>query len=697
MNPQDFIKVYLIGNLLLITAYLLFSLIRRVSTRFDFNPSNRHWILIAQILIALSIGAPLLARQIPTRHLTSFTLVDFTPNEEAGIKVSGKLKHRSAFHQVKALLTKSTPASSEGRKDESLKNLILLFFGLLMTGAAVASIRLVRNNFRLRLLTREAITLRRIGKVRVVISEAISIPFSFWFFGPSWVVLPSRILETSNDYRLAVRHEIQHHRQRDTLWAAVYEIFVCAFFANPFTYLWKKRITELQEFSCDEVLVGRRGISPHEYGSCLVRVAEAAFGSGTLYAGTTCMGAVSKNPSYLKSFLRRRVEMFTDKSRPRIHFWMGPVAGTLIIFMTIAMAMAAEKSLRSENPHPINPGKAVTDPAIQKITDDDLRSALEAEEASAGFVLVADPNSGKVLAISNFDHGAGVSANREDHWALSHLFGPASVAKSLVAAQAIDRGVAIPQDEFNCENGSYQYGDHIYHDWRQGGWSTQTLEQAIAMSGDICSIKVGELLGADTLIQMLRDYGVGPGGVASQFPEATTGTLPSPDDPDHPVVVPGVVEGFGFEATPLEMLQAYGAIANGGRLLMPQQATSNGIQPVRRILSEQSAATMKEILRQAVLNGTGVQAQSKIYSTAGKTASAYYEGMMQWNNSGPQKANFASFIGFAPVSHPKIEVYVGIKDPKSSTGAHGNAHAGPVFRRVVEDVLAHLNVPPDHT
>jgi cell division protein FtsI/penicillin-binding protein 2 len=161
--------------------------------------------------------------------------------------------------------------------------------------------------------------------------------------------------------------------------------------------------------------------------------------------------------------------------------------------------------------------------------------------------------------------------------------------------------------------------------------------------------------------------------------------------------VPGVAEGFGYLASPLEIVQSYGAIANGGRLMKPAQADAIGGQMIRRVVSEEIAAKTRELLRQVVLTGTAKKAQSKLYSTAGKTASAARSGTIEWNGSGDQKSDFAGFVGFAPVDHPQVEVYVGIFDPKTASGdgAHGGEHAAPVFKRIAEDVLRQWNVAPD--
>ena len=140
-----------------------------------------------------------------------------------------------------------------------------------------------------------------------------------------WIVLPVSILGRKLESNLALKHEIQHHRQGDTFWAFLVEGFVCLFYLNPAIYMWKKLIIEFQEFSCDEKLLNRKEFSPQEYGSCLLRVAETALETRT-YVGTASMAENFINRFYFKSFLQRRIEMLTQHGSPdfthrRYRFW----------------------------------------------------------------------------------------------------------------------------------------------------------------------------------------------------------------------------------------------------------------------------------------------------------------------------------------------------------------------------------------
>ena len=123
------------------------------------------------------------------------------------------------------------------------------------------------------------------------------------------MVIPEKALGHPTDFKLSVRHELQHHRQKDTAWIWFAECLTAIFWWNPFTALWKKQIAELSELSCDEALMHGRRASPHDYGNCLVRVAEAAIERRALLAGTAGMALHSKLTRHSKTFLKRRIEM----------------------------------------------------------------------------------------------------------------------------------------------------------------------------------------------------------------------------------------------------------------------------------------------------------------------------------------------------------------------------------------------------
>jgi beta-lactamase regulating signal transducer with metallopeptidase domain len=634
MSGIDCAKIYLCIQALLVVSYLVFRGFRRFVSLCRVRVSYRYWIGIAQALIALAIVSPVVLHLIPSQNLPTPSWSVFRPVAEEIESVRSRRTLRVRHEKPTAPIQESvahsgfSSASWTTWVSTSLPRLAWGFLSFAALGFLIFFTRLIRNLISLRAVLRRGTFIRRLGKINVVVSDQIAIPFSTRF-SRCWIVLPTRILENVGDFRLAIRHELQHHRQGDTLWAIWIEILNCFFFPIPAIFFWKREIVELQEFSCDEALIGHKGISSHDYGSCLVRVAEAALGSRRMYAGTTCMATISKNPFYFKSFLRRRIEMFTKQQKlgtSKSAKWIGVLVGALASLMMLTFALGAEQSLRKDSgangvQKDANPGTITVDPEIQEIAENALKNAIRSENAKSGFVIVADPNTGRILAVANVD----TTRKRTGHWALGQVLEPASIAKTLVAAQAIESGLTSPEAKHSCENGSYRYGGRVYHDWNKEGWNELTTEETITHSSDICAIKIGEQVGEDGLRKMLVDYGFGPDGTAKNFPEARRGVLPLAKSKVYPDLVPAVSAGYGFLASPLELIQAYGAIANGGNLMKPELVTSENSQGevIRRVLSADNAGKMREILKEVVLKGTAKgHASSDFYSTAGKTATS---------------------------------------------------------------------------
>lgn len=688
-------KIYLCINILILVSYLLFALMRKSSTQFKFHIAHRSWISLGQVLILVSIVTPICFQLLPHKENPALQWGAFVNVSDQMTKKTWRSDPQMMSNTA---IQVAEPASDIKKlmiwvQDHStVENLLMV---LLVCGFFVAVVNFCRNFFKLLQISKSSLVLHAIGKVRIALTDRAVIPFSVRLWNFYWVILPNFLIENKDDFQMALKHELQHHRQGDTTWAVFVELLICFFFPNPALYLWKRDIIELQEFSCDEALIGQKGISSHDYGSCLIRVAETALKSRQMYVGTTCMAAISKNPNYHKSFLKRRIEMFTSQDRPRMYRSVGLVMGTVMSALTVALAYGAEQSMRANTANEANPGLVRVDPEIQMIADRALASAIKMQNAKGGIAIVADPMTGRILAVSNIDK----TKDMKKFWALSETMEPASMIKPIVAAQAIENGQTTAKEKHNCENGSYKYGDQIYHDWKDAGWPELTTEETIGVSSNICAMKIGEKVGARGLRKMLVDFGFGPEGTTKTFPAAKAGRLPPAEDTKHPKIVPYVSAGFGFRTTPLELVQAYGAIANGGHLMMPIAADAKDASQkvVRRVLSEASANQVKEILRQVVLKGTGKNAISDLYTTAGKTATSYIPDQTKWALiDGKKDGNFAGFVGFAPVKNPRVEVYVGIFDPDTNTGgAHGGEHAAPVFKVITENVLKHMKVAPD--
>lgn len=653
--------------------------------------SYLHLNRVAQLLVITAIVSPILFVALPRT-----TIPDVKINVRAPLADSLSSKKT----QTKAAVLQVSQNAKENEFNQPLPaskvSLALGLFVALGFGILMAFARLTQNLLRLKSILKNSILIRGLGKVRILVSDEIKIPFSTLVGSGTSVVLPTTSVGQSKDMAIIIRHEIHHHRNGDTLWILWMEIASCLFAFNPFIYFWKKQITEIQEFACDEKLISQMRVSIRDYGQCLVQVAESARGLYSTQVGTTCMGAGPKEPQQLKSFLRRRIEVFQDHQKSPKRSIVGYVLGTVAIVVTAGVAYGAQKSLRSEVAIKPNAGIAKFDPELQKTTEGILKKYVRKFGAKGGFVLVADSQTGRVLAVANQISNPG---SRKKSWALSYEMEPASAMKGVIAASAIDHGLIQADEKLDCGNGKYNYGGRIYKDWKPFGPLTTT--ETIANSSNICGIKIGEKLGAKGLEESLKAFGFGPKGVASEFPEAMPGHYPNagelPDTDYIPLISTGYTEIPGFHVTPLEVLQAYGAIANEGKLMKPMDFSDSSSGAVmKQAISVATAKKMKFVLADAVKNGTGKNAQSSLYSTAGKTSTAYRPESPEHHTLGGERG-IAGFVGFAPVQNPRLVVYVGVIDPTNSydRNPHGNEHAAPIFKEVIETVLQKMNVAPD--
>lgn len=660
-------------NIVLAVAGVLFAASEKVLSLCRVRMGYIKILRFAQVLFVAALLVPLLLRAIPAKSMSGVQSATFQAYSEGMV----------APLTVKKISPAPVAVIPTVREIEFTPNYSLILLWLWILGCGYFLVRFAMNYMKVKRILYAASPLRQNGRIKIVASGEVFVPFSVWLNGGMWIVIPESLLLDKKDLDLAIKHEMQHHRQGDTWWTMLMEGLSCFFFFNPAMYLWKNIITEYQEFSCDESLTGQKKISSQDYGSCLLRVAEAALEHREMYVGTTSMAAIIKDSNYFKKFLMRRIEMITEEKSYRRN-WIAIAAGSVMVVVSLTAAIAAEKLVRGS----INPGVVEVDKDVQKIADDVLSRSLKQMKATAGFIIVAEPSTGRILAVSNMD----LKKKRQGQWVLNELMETASIAKPLVVAEAFEEGKTDLTTKHNCENGKYNYNGTVYRDWKAEGWSSLTTSEAIELSSNVCAIKIGEQLGEAGIETMLDKFGFGAGGTAQHFPQARPGERPV----KGPQLIPQVTSGFGFKSSALEIVQAYGALVNGGTLMEPV-AHDGKTKSIRRVLSPENSDKMRTLLQNAVLQGTGKKALSNRYSTAGKTASALMNDFMNIEWYGTKKAaNYAGFIGFAPVNKPAIEVYVGIINPNTDgTGAHGGGHAAPVFKEVIENVLAHLKVAPD--
>jgi cell division protein FtsI/penicillin-binding protein 2 len=341
------------------------------------------------------------------------------------------------------------------------------------------------------------------------------------------------------------------------------------------------------------------------------------------------------------------------------------------------------------------------DENIQFIAEKELAAAIRQTHAPAGTVVVQNPSNGQILAMANWPtfnpNAAGDSpADARMNRAVSALYEPGSVFKVVTLSAAIDQGLTTPNEVVDCQMGAIYIGNHRIRDHAKFG--QLTVAEILEHSSDVGAIKIGLRLGAPKLYDYIRAYGFGStSGI--ELPGESRGLLRRLDNWSA-ISIGAISMGQEIGVTPVQMITAMSAIANGGLLYRPQVVL--GFKPEapglateqtapRRVIREKTAAAMRRMLEGVVLEGTGRLARLDAYTSAGKTGTA--QKLDPGTGRYSQTQLIASFVGFAPMNNPAVSILVQLDSP---VGPHeGGSVAAPVFKRVAEQVLAYLNVPQD--
>ena len=340
------------------------------------------------------------------------------------------------------------------------------------------------------------------------------------------------------------------------------------------------------------------------------------------------------------------------------------------------------------------------DQGLQLATERALAAAVRGSHALSGVALALDPVTGEVLAMASdppVNPNAVQSGQELRNRAVTDAFEPGSTIKTFTIAGALDRGVLKATDAIDCTAG-YTVGGHVIHDHRSLGWTGPA--RVLAASSNVGAARIGARLGKQGLSEVLASFGFGE-RAGIDLPGERRGQLPFPR---ADITLATQSFGQGLTATPLQVVAAMGAIANGGTLMRPMLVRrvldpSDGSvldqgspTPVRRVVSATTAATMTRWLIGVVedADGTGKRARPEGWRVAGKTGTAQKPDPVSGGYSADR--NFSSFVGFAPAESPRVVIGIFIDEPKGET--YGGEVAAPPFREIAEYALKMLGVPP---
>lgn len=356
---------------------------------------------------------------------------------------------------------------------------------------------------------------------------------------------------------------------------------------------------------------------------------------------------------------------------------------------------------------PPSPGQTLVltlDASVQYIVESELAKAAEAFKPNGVIGLVVRPRTGEILAMASwptFDlnrPGSNPAAYRNR--AVADMYEPGSAFKTVTIATALDLGVLTLDERVNCENGRWRYNGVYLTDTHPH--QNLSFAEVVEKSSNIGAAKAALRIGAQRFYTSIRNFGFGA-RTQIPLPSETPGLLRAPKDWSG-ISITRIPMGQEICASPLQMVMAVAAIANGGLWLRPRlvdhleddRGHVTGrypVDPPRRVVSEAAARELTRALKLVVSpDGTAPGARLDHYTVAGKTGTA------QKNVNGTYHSGkyYSSFVGFFPADAPQVCLLVAVDEPvKSAIAYTGGAVAAPVFKAIGERVANYLRLEPD--
>lgn len=368
---------------------------------------------------------------------------------------------------------------------------------------------------------------------------------------------------------------------------------------------------------------------------------------------------------------------------------------------------------RSENVAEAEPGRNLVltiDRNLQEIVEKTLKDGVAEYKAISASAVVVDPYTGEVLAMASYPtfdpnskkQGVGRMAKND---IVAMAYEPGSTFKAITAAAALENNAVSTDTVFENEGRCWKWSErsekicdtHVYGD--------MDMAEAMVQSSNIVYGKIADKIGAENLYRMARDFGFGM-KTSDDFYGEESGKLYMPYEltrDDRTLKTMGF--GHALLVTPIQMVMAYSAIANGGKLMEPmivkewRDSEGNLVEKnvpveIRRVISERTAASIRGMLSRVVNNGTAKQVMSKKLPDVifgGKTGTA--EKYNQETGKYDREHQVASFIGLAPVENARYVCMVLVDDPQTAQH-HGGNTAGPIFRRIMEGIYYHPELSP---
>lgn len=338
---------------------------------------------------------------------------------------------------------------------------------------------------------------------------------------------------------------------------------------------------------------------------------------------------------------------------------------------------------------------------VQYVVEKHLKEALVEHGAVSGSIIVMDPHTGALLAMAAepcyspnefYDLEEGEDFNE----LVSAVYEPGSVMKLITMAAALDSGTVTPTTTYN-DTGAIEVGGHISYNWDRGAHGVVDMTTLLARSLNVGAATIATWMGPTTFYDYFQRFGFGhPTNIDIMNESAGLMPLPGSDSWQESFIATNAY-GQALAVTPLQMISAVSALANGGRLMQPyvvaEVRDEYGVHthqpvPVGQVVSQTTADQMTAMAIIAVQQEVA-EAMVEGYTVAGKTGTAQIAEPFGYHPTDV----IGSFIGWLPAEDPRIVVFVKLDRPKSAPW--GSMTAAPVFSKLAKELVVLLDIPPD--
>ena len=391
---------------------------------------------------------------------------------------------------------------------------------------------------------------------------------------------------------------------------------------------------------------------------------------------------------------------------------------------------ASQKAIPDSNKEYIAPENGsnlylTIDSTIQSIAEKYLKQAVEENNCKrGGNVIIENPETGEILAMATYPDYNLNTPYEPNEWikdgfdklsqtektnklysmwrnrAVLDTYEPGSTFKTIIASTALENGITTTdiQGDFYC-SGAQKVADAVIHCAKESGHGSESLRQALENSCNPALIQLGQRIGKDTLYKYFKLFGLFD-NTGIDLPSEGTSTFWDKKDVG-PVELATMSFGQRFSITPMQLVKAVSAIANGGNLITPHivksiENTDTGTitnietKIERQVISKDTSDKMKSIMKDVVEVGGGTYAQVQGYTIGGKT------GTSEPDPNHKENGYVSSFLAIAPVENTKLVVLLTLYAPQTKN-YYGGKIAAPVVSQILSEVLPYMNIPSNDT